>query len=148
MTPVHIVAASALVINTNDEVLMIRSPRRGWEIPGGQIEEGETLIAGVQREVLEETGITVQIGAMTGVYSNLTPPTKVIFNFLATYLDGTLTPSSESPEVAWVARDSALARVTHPALRDRITDGLAFVDTPVYCAYTSPPYIVHDHPQI
>ena len=32
-TPKHIVSAAALVTNENDEILLVRTPRRGWEFP-------------------------------------------------------------------------------------------------------------------
>ena len=39
-----------------------RAPNKGlWTIPGGKIKKGETLYQAAQREVLEETGLTVQV---------------------------------------------------------------------------------------
>ncbi len=60
-TPKHIVAVAGLVSDPRGRVLMIRSPRRDWEFPGGQVEEGESLTDALRREVLEETGITVSV---------------------------------------------------------------------------------------
>src|SRR5882672_5150546 len=122
----HIVAACALISNAGGEILMVRHPTRGWEIPGGQIEEGESLTEGLQREIREEAGISIEIGVLTGVYSNIKAPTKVIFTFLGSYLSGDLTPSPESTEVRWIKRDQVLALVTHRALYDRISDALRF----------------------
>ncbi len=42
--PKHIVAVSGLISHPNGKILLIRGPRRGWEFPGGQVEEGENLI--------------------------------------------------------------------------------------------------------
>ena len=39
--PTHILAAGAVVINEKDEVLLVKTKRRGWEFPGGQVEVGE-----------------------------------------------------------------------------------------------------------
>jgi 8-oxo-dGTP pyrophosphatase MutT (NUDIX family) len=39
--PKHVVSAAAIVVNENNEILLIRGPRRGWEMPGRQVEEGE-----------------------------------------------------------------------------------------------------------
>jgi 8-oxo-dGTP diphosphatase len=143
MPPTHIVAACALISNTRGEILLVKHPRRGWEVPGGQVEEGESLIHGLEREIREETGTAAEIGVLTGVYSNVKAPTKVIFAFLGTYQFGELTPSPESPEVRWFPREDVLAQITYPALRDRIADMLGFAATGevVYRVYTTEPYI-------
>ncbi len=44
-----------------------REPGRGlWSIPGGRLEPGETPAEGCAREVLEETGLAVETGAVLG----------------------------------------------------------------------------------
>ena len=138
--PMHIVAACALISNAAGEILLINSPKRGWEIPGGQIEVGESLIEGLQREIREEAGVIAEISLLTGVYSNLKAPTKVIFTFLGMYVSGDLTPSPESSEVIWARRDQFPALVTHPAIYDRISDALNFAGQVVYRTYTTDPY--------
>lgn len=101
--PTHIVAACGLITNEIGEVLLMRHPQRGWEVPGGQVEVGEDLIASLQREIEEEIGITVIVGRLTGVYSNLqfdeNTPTKVIFAFRGEKSAGILRTSPENPEV-------------------------------------------------
>ena len=138
--PMHIVAACALISNAAGEILMINSPKRGWEIPGGQIEVGESLLDGLKREIREEAGIIAEISLLTGVYSNVKAPTKVIFTFLGTYTSGDLTTSDESSEVIWVKRDQVLALVTHPAIFDRISDALNFNGRSSIASYTTDPY--------
>lgn len=39
--------------------LLTAHPRRGWEFPGGKVEEGEDAETAAKREVMEETGATV-----------------------------------------------------------------------------------------
>ena len=132
--PKHIVAVAGLVTDRQGRVLMIRSPRRDWEFPGGQVEEGESLTDALRREVQEETGITVSPGALVGVYSNVKSHI-VMFDFLCDFVGGELTPSAESLEVAWVDREEALARILRPAIRDRMRDMLEFDGQVVYRAY-------------
>ena len=42
-----------------------------WSLPGGGLEVGETLPTGVAREVLEETGLTVDVGAVVDVFDRI-----------------------------------------------------------------------------
>ncbi len=141
-TPKHIIAVAGLVVDAQDRALMIRSPRRDWEFPGGQVEEGESLTDALRREVREETGVTVTVGALVGVYSNVQSHI-VMFGFLCDLVGGELTPSVESLEVAWVNRDEALARIIRPAIRDRMRDMLEFDGQVVYRAYTFDAHEVH-----
>ena len=141
-TPKHIVAVAGLVSDPRGRVLMIRSPRRDWEFPGGQVEEGESLTDALRREVLEETGITVSVGMLVGVYSNLKSHI-VMFDFLCEMIGGELATSSESPEVAWVERDEALARIIRPAIRDRMRAMMGFSGAVIYRAYTFDANEVH-----
>ena len=138
--PKHIVAVSGLVRHSNGEILLIRSPRRGWEFPGGQVEEGENLIEALQREIQEESGVTVSVGSLVGVYSNIKSPTKVAFGYLAEYVCGELKTSDESLETEWVARDLVLQRISNPVIYDRMKDMLDFSGRVIYRVYTNNPY--------
>ena len=140
--PKHIVAVSGLISHPNGKILLIRGPRRGWEFPGGQVEEGENLIEALQREVQEETGVTASIGSLVGVYSNIKSPTKLAFGFLGDYLRGELTTSDESLETEWVARHSVLQRISNPVIYDRMEDMLNFSRRVIYRVYTTDPYQV------
>jgi 8-oxo-dGTP diphosphatase len=133
--PKHIVAVAGLVLDAESRVLMIRSPRRDWEFPGGQVELGEDLMTALQREVWEETGITVTVASLVGVYSNVQSHI-VMFDFLCHYVSGEITLSAESLEVEWVERDQVLPRIIRPVIRDRMRDMLEFQGSVVYRAYS------------
>ena len=132
--PKHIVAVGGLVRNAEGRVLMLCSPRRDWEFPGGQVEEGEDLVTALQREVLEETGIMVTVGRLAGVYSNLKSHI-VMFDFLCDLVSGELQTSTESLSVEWVAAGEALSRIIRPVIRDQMRDMLDFSGEVVYRAY-------------
>ncbi|MCY0887613.1 MAG: NUDIX domain-containing protein [Alicyclobacillaceae bacterium] len=54
-----------------DGWLWVRHPSRGWELPGGKLEPGETVEMAVHREVFEETGARVSHLAWVGEYRYL-----------------------------------------------------------------------------
>lgn len=133
--PRHIVAVGGLVAHPETGlVLLLRSPRRDWEFPGGQVEEGESLTEALRREIREESGVAVSVGALVGVYSN-TRSKIVMFGFLCEWLGGEPTTSPESLEVEWVSREEAQRRVTRPPLRDRLRDMLRFDRHVIYRSY-------------
>ena len=141
--PNHIVAAITLITDSSDRVLMIQNPDGSWGCPGGQIEKGENIVAGLNREVFEETGTRVTVGQLTGVYSNLSLD-MVIFSFLSTYVSGSLTTSPESVQVEWVNRYECLKKASHPVVLARMRDMLNFDGKVIYRAYTIKPYHLLD----
>jgi 8-oxo-dGTP diphosphatase len=72
--PKHIVAVSAYVTNAQGEVLLVKTHGRSdtWELPGGQVEEGEPPHKAVCRELNEETNLIASPLGITGVYYNAT----------------------------------------------------------------------------
>ncbi|MCY3831832.1 MAG: NUDIX hydrolase [Chloroflexi bacterium] len=138
-SPRHIVAASALIRNAKGEVALVRTERRGWELPGGQVELGESLIAGLEREIYEECGLHVEIERLLQVRSNLSS-SIVIFCFQATYVGGDLRGSAETPEVRWADPQAAQDLITHPALRRSFSEMLANDNGLQYQAYRTSPF--------
>ena len=138
--PVHIVAVGGLVTNASGQVLMIKSPRYGdWEFPGGQVEESETLTHALAREVFEETGITVSVKSLVGVYSNTRTPSIVNMDFICEYVSGEPRTSDESSQVEWVERDEALFWIKREAIYKRMKDMLEFTGGIIYRAYLVDP---------
>lgn len=136
----HIAAVSGLITGPDDKVLMVLSPRRGWELPGGQLDEGETLLNALTREVYEESGVTIQAGPLICIHHNLKSPPKLIYGFLGNWVSGELETSAESIETEWVARDRVLDRISQPAMLERTRDMLEFSGRIVYRVYYTDPY--------
>lgn len=132
--PKHFVSAATIVINDKNEILLIKGPMRGWEMPGGVVELGESLKDGAIRETKEETGIDVEITKFCGIFQNVK---KSICNtlFLAKPIGGELTTSSESLEVVFVPIEQALKMVTVGNFRERIAYCLDHSKHPFYIEF-------------
>src|SRR4051812_49832551 len=90
--PKHTLVVTCLVRDAEGNILLINSPKRGWELPQGRVEEGETLSDAVRREVLEETGIVVEPLTLAGLQSQLAEPSPGLLFFPTTYLPGGTPP--------------------------------------------------------
>ena len=104
-----------------------------YAIPGGGLEAGETVSEAVAREVLEETGINVQVTDLVGVFSN--PEHVIAYDdgevrqefsicFRARPIGGSLRTSEESKEVLWIEPAAVESLNVHPSIKLRITRGL------------------------
>jgi len=63
-------SVAAIVTNGGGHVLLQRRSDNGlWGLPGGSVEIGESVSAAIVREVREETGLTVGVERLVGVYS-------------------------------------------------------------------------------
>ncbi|MCL3859462.1 NUDIX domain-containing protein [Actinotalea sp. K2] len=56
------------VIQDEGRVLLARNDRDEWELPGGQLEAGESPEACLVREILEESGLAVRVGPLIDCY--------------------------------------------------------------------------------
>lgn len=98
--------SSAGVIRSGDKILAVNHhDGRGWMLPGGLVKLGETTMHTVEREVREETGITVRVGKQLGVFERLTGDALHIpliqIAYVCTHTGGELHGSIEGT-AAWV----------------------------------------------
>ena len=124
MEPNHFVSVAAMVTNDKGEILLVKSPWRGWEYPGGLIEPGETFQEALHREVREESGVEVEITGFVGICKNV-ERNIVNIDFTARYLSGELRTSEESTEVIWATPEEALELITFPLTRKRLQNMMA-----------------------
>lgn len=95
------------VVLSDGRILLIRrakEPYKGfWALPGGFLEEGETVEEGVVREVKEETGIDVEVLRMVGVYSKpeRDPRGTVSVAFLCSALTKDPRGGDDAEEARW-----------------------------------------------
>lgn len=129
-------SAFAVVRDAAGRVLLVRRVDNGvWELPGGRVGLGESATTAAVREVAEESGVTVKVTRLAGVY---TDPGHIIVNpatgearqqfvvcFHALPLGGEPHPDDhETCEAAWIPTDRLDALDIHPTMRRRITDAL------------------------
>jgi ADP-ribose pyrophosphatase YjhB (NUDIX family) len=69
-------SVSAMVWRDDEILLMRRSDNGHWGLPGGFVELGESVAQAACREVAEETGWSIEIRRLIGVYSD--PATQVV----------------------------------------------------------------------
>ncbi|MFF7237210.1 NUDIX domain-containing protein [Streptomyces collinus] len=111
-TPLHSVSVAGVVVREDGRLLAIRRADNGtWELPGGVLELDETPEAGVAREVLEETGIHVEVDELTGVYKNTTRGIVALV-FRCKPSGGTERTSSESTAVSWLTPEEVSERMS------------------------------------
>lgn len=138
-----IVSVSGYITNEEGHVLLVKNGHRHttYEMPGGQLEPGETLKAAVRREVLEETGIEVEIDGITGVYHNMTSGVVcVVFHGRA--VSGTPAPQPpETIDVRFVdlSNEDMEGLITTPQFLSRLKDAHEKVPI-VYESFEVRPY--------
>ena len=114
------VGVGAVVLDPAGRVLLARrghEPLIGeWSLPGGGVELGETLEAAVAREVLEETGLAVEVGPVVEVFDRVDHASDgrveyhfVIIDYLCRAAGDRLVPGSDADAVQWVRPDELAA---------------------------------------
>ncbi|AIF67789.1 ADP-ribose pyrophosphatase [Terribacillus saccharophilus] len=134
MPPKHIVSAAAIVRNEHGDILLIKGPRRGWEMPGGQVEEGESLADAAVREVMEESGIVIEVTKFCGIYQN-TESSICNTLFLGKPIGGVCTPSEESLKVGNFPLEQVKTMVNWGNFLERIESCLDEEQHPFYVAF-------------
>ena len=92
------------------------------EPPGGVLELEETIGEGLIREVLEETGLTVEPEALAGVYKNMRRGIVALV-FRCRVVDGQVGVSAEAAKVAWLSAEEVAERMDE-AYATRLLDAL------------------------
>jgi 8-oxo-dGTP diphosphatase len=132
-------AASAAIFR-DGKVLLVRRARKPaldiWTLPGGGVEAGEMLHQAVRREVMEETGLTIEVVALAGHREMIARDADgrvsrhfVILPFAARWVGGEPTLNEELSDFRWVRPDEVGGFQT--------TEGLAEIVVAAWAALTA-----------
>ena len=117
------VAVGAIVFK-NDEILLVQRAQPPsqhiWAIPGGSVEIGESLQVAAEREILEETGVTIRAGEpiFTFDYIERDDAGRIRFHYVivdvvAEYISGEPCAGDDATDARWVnSRDIAKLKVS------------------------------------
>ncbi len=91
------------IIRQHDKILLLDqnvNAERSWSLPGGKLEEDETLAEGVAREVREETGLEIEVGRLLYICDHSHEGEYILhITFEASVSGGTLGDSIEGLDV-------------------------------------------------
>jgi 8-oxo-dGTP diphosphatase len=125
----HSVSVAGVIRDDDGRALLIR--RRDtlhWEPPGGVLELDEPIETGLRREVQEETGLTVEPIALTGVYKNMTRGIVALV-FRCKVVSGHLTTNDEVSGFQWATPEEIKA-MADEAFAVRVLDALTEQSAP------------------
>ena len=121
------VGVGAIVIREGRILLVQRAsaPGKGfWAIPGGLVELGETVREAAERELLEETGVSVRARDAFFIFDFIDRDAEgkiryhyIIVDFLADYLGGEPKAADDVSDARWVSPDEAAALNLSPTTR-------------------------------
>ncbi|MFC4122044.1 NUDIX hydrolase [Nonomuraea zeae] len=125
----HSVSVAGVILDEHGRALLIQRRDNGhWEAPGGVLERDEDIMAGLVREVREETGLEVEAAVLTGVYKNMTRGIIALV-FRCRVVAGVPTVTEEAKAVMWATAEDVRTLATE-AFAVRVLDAMQLSEIP------------------
>jgi ADP-ribose pyrophosphatase len=112
-----IIAVGAVILDAADHVLLVKHvPERKsfwqgkWICPGGRLQVGEGIEAGIRREIREETGLHIRLTRPLVPFERIIHGDDgvklhvIYIDYLAEKIGGALQPADDVGEAAWIPR--------------------------------------------
>ena len=119
--PEPVQCAGAVVLDAAGRLLLVRrgqAPSAGlWSVPGGRVEPGESAAEAAVREVREETGLDVHVGALL---ASVEIGDYLVHDFAAEVIGGELCAGDDAADVRWCTFDEAALLPLTPGLMDEL----------------------------
>jgi 8-oxo-dGTP diphosphatase len=108
----HPIVGVGVALVEEGRVLLVergRQPAKGrWAVPGGKVEFGEPLRSAARREVLEETGLVVDVGELIWAGEHISDHGHIVLiDFLGEVTGGELRAGDDAARAEWVALGEA-----------------------------------------
>lgn len=111
--------SGGVIINEHNKILLKKDPLRGWELPGGMVEDGESLDVAVIREVKEETGLSIEVVKFCGISQEVNNNLCNIW-WLGKPVHGELKTCAESLALGFFSREEALQMITNEDFKEEL----------------------------
>ena len=118
------IGAFGIIFDEQKRVLLVhRRDYDLWNLPGGTLEDFESPVNAVKREVREETGLEIEVSKLLGVY-NKENKNDMAFSFLCKVVSGEITLNDEADKIEYFDVNK-LPSNTVPKQVERIMDALS-----------------------
>ena len=124
-------SVKAMIFHEGKLLLLQKNDAEGlhhWEFPGGGLRFKEDFISGLRREVREETGLSIQLAAPTGIWSYQKKDGQFLNGVIFTALADTETVRISNEHLAyhWVEADEFSGYCIHDSLWHSLMQMKAF----------------------
>ena len=97
-----------MIYDLNNDSILIEERKKSWKgnaFPGGHVEDKESIVDSVIREIKEETGLTIKNPKLVGVRDWIEDGTRTVsLLFTTTDFEGSLIDETDEGRVYWVKR--------------------------------------------